>query len=246
MTDTDRIRIAVFSGAGISAESGVPTFRDDETGLWAKYDPYEISSTDGWQQHPERVWAWYLWRHHLVKGVQPNAGHHAVAQWQDYADVTVITQNVDDLHERAGSRTVHHLHGSLAEFWCDTCGSRYHGPLPDMAEPKLEKAPPQCECGGLIRPGIVWFGEQLPDEQWQAGVHAVGTADLVVVVGTSGLVYPAAALPEIALANGATVIEVNPEPTPMSDSVTVSIRESAATALPTLLQRLPELVPHRP
>jgi NAD-dependent deacetylase len=240
-----RIRIAVFSGAGISAESGVPTFRDDETGLWSKYDPYEISSTDGWQRHPERVWAWYLWRHHLVKEVQPNDGHRAVAMWQDFADVTVVTQNVDDLHERAGSHTVHHLHGSLAEFWCDACGSRYHGPLPEMPEPQLEKAPPPCECGGLIRPGIVWFGEQLPDEPWQASVEAVATADLVVVVGTSGLVYPAAALPEMALARGAAVIEVNPEPTALTSSVTASLRESAGSALPTLLQRLPELLGSR-
>lgn len=233
----------MFSGAGISAESGVPTFRDDENGLWAKYDPYEISSTDAWRKHPERVWAWYLWRHHLVKDVQPNDGHRAVAKWQDYADVTVITQNVDDLHERAGSRNVHHLHGSLVEFWCDTCGSRYHGPLPEMAEPELEATPLQCECGGLIRPGIVWFGEQLPDEPWQAAVEAVATADLVVVVGTSSVVYPAAALPEVALASGAAVIEVNPEATPISNSVTVSLRETAGTALPTLLQRLPELLP---
>jgi NAD-dependent deacetylase len=239
------VRIAVFSGAGISAESGVPTFRDDETGLWAKYDPYEISSTDGWRKHPERVWAWYLWRHHLVKDVAPNDGHLAVASWQDYADVTVVTQNVDDLHERAGSRTVHHLHGSLTEFCCDTCGSRYHGPLPDMAEPELEATPLPCECSGLIRPDIVWFGEQLPDEPWQAAVEAVATADLVVVVGTSGIVYPAAALPELALANGAAVIEVNPEPTPLSSAVTASLRETAAAALPTLLHRLPELLPAR-
>lgn len=236
------MHITVLSGAGISAESGVPTFRDDETGLWAQYDPYEISSTDGWQKHPERVWAWYLWRHHLVKEVAPNDGHRAVAAWQDYADVTVITQNVDDLHERAGSKTVHHLHGSLAEFWCDTCGSRYHGPLPDMAEPVLEKTPPSCECGGLIRPGIVWFGEQLPDEPWQAAVEAVTCADIVVVVGTSGVVYPAAGLPEIALARGAVVIEVNPEPTPLSEAATAYIRQSAGAALPTLLQRLPELL----
>ena len=236
------MHITVLSGAGISAESGVPTFRDDETGLWAQYDPYEISSTDGWQKHPERVWAWYLWRHHLVKEVAPNDGHRAVAAWQDYADVTVITQNVDDLHERAGSRNVHHLHGSLAEFWCDTCGSRYHGPLPDMAEPVLEKTPPSCECGGLIRPGIVWFGEQLPDEPWQAAVEAVTCADIVVVVGTSGVVYPAAGLPEIALARGAVVIEVNPEPTPLSEAATAYIRQSAGAALPTLLQRLPELL----
>jgi NAD-dependent deacetylase len=236
------VRIAVLSGAGISAESGVPTFRDDETGLWAQYNPYEISSTDGWQKHPERVWAWYLWRHHLVKEVSPNDGHRAVAAWQDYADVTVITQNVDDLHERAGSKTVHHLHGSLAEFWCDTCGSRYHGPLPDMAEPVLEKTPPSCECGGLIRPGIVWFGEQLPDEPWQAAVEAVAGADIVVVVGTSGVVYPAAGLPEVALARGAVVIEVNPEPTPLSEAATAYIQQSAGAALPTLLQRLPELL----
>ncbi len=232
----------MLSGAGISAESGVPTFRDDETGLWAQYNPYEISSTDGWQKHPERVWAWYLWRHHLVKEVSPNDGHRAVAAWQDYADVTVITQNVDDLHERAGSKTVHHLHGSLAEFWCDTCGSRYHGPLPDMTDPVLEKTPPSCECGGLIRPGIVWFGEQLPDEPWQAAVEAVAGADIVVVVGTSGVVYPAAGLPEVALARGAVVIEVNPEPTPLSEAATAYIQQSAGAALPTLLQRLPELL----
>lgn len=242
MTDRTNTRIAVFSGAGISAESGVPTFRDDETGLWAKYDPYEISSTEGWQAHPERVWAWYLWRHHLVKEVQPNAGHRAVAMWADYADVTVITQNVDDLHERSGSGLVHHLHGSLNEFWCDTCSSVYHGPIPDMPEPVLEATPLNCECGGHIRPGIVWFGEQLPDEPWQAAVYAAATADILVVVGTSGLVYPAAGLPDIALVNGAKVVEVNPHPTPLSELATVSLRESAVTALPTLLQRLPELL----
>ena len=236
------MHIAVLSGAGISAESGVPTFRDDETGLWSRYDPYEISSTDGWQRHPERVWAWYLWRHHLVRQVAPNAGHLAVAGWQDHAEVTVVTQNVDDLHERAGSRAVHHLHGSLAAFRCAACGSRYHGPLPEMAEPVLECEPPSCECGGLIRPDIVWFGEQLPDEPWQAAVAAVANAELVVVVGTSGVVYPAAGLPEVALARGAAVIEVNPEPTPLSSSATASIRESAGAALPTLLQRLPDLL----
>ncbi len=236
------MQIAVLSGAGISAESGVPTFRDDETGLWSKYDPYEIASVDGWRKHPERVWAWYLWRHHLVKEVQPNPGHRAVAGWQDHAEVTVVTQNVDDLHERAGSRTVHHLHGSLSEFWCDTCGSRHHGPLPEMPEPRLEAPVLHCECGGRIRPGIVWFGEQLPDEPWRAAIEAVATADLLVVVGTSGLVYPAAGLPEVALAHGVVVIEVNPEPTPLTESATLSIREAAGSALPTLLQRLPQLL----
>lgn len=236
------MRIAVLSGAGISAESGVPTFRDDATGLWAKYDPYELSSTDGWTNNPERVWAWYLWRHHLVGRVEPNAGHRAVADWQDHSEVTVITQNVDDLHERAGSKTVHHLHGSLFEFWCATCNSRYDGPLPDMPDPELEKMPPTCVCGGLIRPGIVWFGEQLPDEPWQASVDAAAACDAMVVVGTSGLVYPAAALPDVALASGAVVIEINPEPTPLSPNATETIRESASTALPRLMHRLPALL----
>ncbi len=244
MTDRylGRVRIAVLSGAGISAESGVPTFRDDETGLWSKYDPYEIASTQGWQRNPERVWAWYLWRHHLVKAVQPNAGHRAMADWQDVADVTVITQNVDDLHDRAGSKPVHHLHGSLADFWCDTCGSLYHGPLPDMPEPVLEKMPPACECGGLIRPGIVWFGEQLPEEPWNAAVEAFANADFAVVVGTSGLVYPAAGLPDFARAHGTPIIEVNPELTPLSETATVSIRAGAGETLPGLLQKLPSLL----
>ncbi|PRC49074.1 NAD-dependent protein deacylase, partial [Mycobacterium sp. ITM-2017-0098] len=124
--------MTVFSGAGISAESGVPTFRDVETGLWAKVDPYEISSAQGWRANPERVWAWYLWRHHMMSAVAPNNAHRAVAAWEDYADVHVVTQNVDNLHERAGSSQVHHVHGSLFEFHCDRCRSTYQGQIPDM------------------------------------------------------------------------------------------------------------------
>ncbi|AQA04037.1 NAD-dependent protein deacylase [Mycobacterium sp. MS1601] len=239
------MRITVLSGAGISAESGVPTFRDDKNGLWAKFDPYELSSTQGWEEHPERVWAWYLWRHHLVKQVEPNDGHRAVAQWQHLAgveNVTVVTQNVDNLHERAGSLPVHHLHGNLFEFRCDSCNASYTGPLQDVPEPVLELTPPTCGCGGRIRPNIVWFGEGLPDGPWNAAVEAAAGADIVVVVGTSAVVYPAAGLPEYALARGAVVVEVNPEETPLSSSATVTIRESASTALPTLLHRLPGLL----
>jgi len=237
----DVVQVTVFSGAGISAESGVPTFRDDKTGLWARFDPYELSSTQGWRSHPERVWGWYLWRHHLVGRVQPNDGHRAVAAWQDYAEVSVVTQNVDDLHERAGSGTVHHLHGSLFEFHCAGCGRPYSGELPKMDEPALQVTPPVCDCGDLIRPGIVWFGEQLPDEPWQQSVDAVAAADVLVVVGTSGVVYPAAGLPELALASGAIVVEVNPEPTPLSERATLCVRDTASRALPGLLQNLPEL-----
>jgi NAD-dependent deacetylase len=236
------MRIAVLSGAGISAESGVPTFRDDKNGLWAEFDPYELSSVHGWQQNPARVWGWYLWRHHLVGRVEPNDGHRAVASWQDHAEVTVVTQNVDDLHERAGSAPVHHLHGSLFDFRCAACDSPYTGELPEMAEPAIELEPPTCVCGGLIRPDIVWFGEQLPDGPWHRAVEASATADVLVVVGTSGIVYPAAGLPDLALARGAVVIEVNPEPTPLSASATVTVRETASQALPKLLQQLPALL----
>lgn len=234
--------MTVLSGAGMSAESGVPTFRDVETGLWATTDPYEISSSDGWRRHPERVWAWYLWRHYMMKAVQPNDGHRAVAAWQDYADVQVVTQNVDDLHERAGSTQVHHLHGSLFHFRCDRCQSTYEGPMPEMPEPVETVEPPVCACGGLVRPDVVWFGEQLPAVAWDRSVAAVVASDVAIVVGTSAVVYPAASLPELAIESGIPVIEVNPEPTPLSGSVTLSLRETAATALPELLQRLPALL----
>jgi NAD-dependent deacetylase len=237
------MRVAVLSGAGISAESGVPTFRDDKNGLWASFDPYELSSTQGWNRNPERVWGWYLWRHYLVADVEPNDGHRAIAAWQDQAEVSVITQNVDDLHERAGSTPVHHLHGSLFEFRCARCGTAYSEALPEMPEPALEVEPPVCgRCGGLIRPDIVWFGEQLPDEPWQRAVEATETADVMVVVGTSAIVYPAAGLPDLALSRGTVVIEVNPEPTPLSKSVTISMRQTASQALPGLLERLPALL----
>jgi len=236
------VQVTVLSGAGISAESGVPTFRHVETGLWAKVDPYEISSADGWRRHPEKVWAWYLWRHYMMKSVEPNDGHRAVAAWQDYAEVHVVTQNVDDLHERAGSTRVYHLHGSLFEFRCDRCHEPYHGELPAMPEPVERVEPPTCACGGLIRPDVVWFGEALPTEAWQRSVDVVTAADVAIVVGTSAIVYPAAGLPELALANGIPVIEVNPERTPLSDSASISLRETAATALPSLLLRLPALL----
>ena len=174
--------------------------------------------------------------------VQPNNGHLAVAAWQDYADVHVVTQNVDNLHERAGSKRVYHLHGSLFEFRCDRRQHEYRGELPAMPEPVASVDPPRCACGGLIRPNVVWFGEALPDEAWQRSVDAVAAADVVIVVGTSSIVYPAAGLPELALATGTAVIEVNPERTPLSDAATVSLRETAAGALPGLLQRLPALL----
>lgn len=237
------MRVVALTGAGISAESGLPTFRDAD-GLWHGHRVEEVATPEAYAADPALVHAFYDARRASLDGVEPNDAHRALARLGEGLgrDLTLVTQNVDDLHERAGSRAVHHLHGSLAEFWCDTCGSRYHGPLPEMAEPQLEKMPPSCECGGLIRPGIVWFGESLPDEPWQAAVEAVANSEVVVVVGTSGLVYPAAGLPDIALAHGTVVVEVNPDATPLSASATLSVRENAGTALPGLLQRLPALL----
>jgi NAD-dependent deacetylase len=227
----------------MSAESGVATFRDAQTGLWETFDPEELATPQAWRRQPDVVWAWYLWRYHLVRSVEPNAGHHAVADWERDAEVRVVTQNIDDLHERAGSRRVAHLHGTLFGFRCTRCGTPYEGEIPDMAEPVVAIDPPLCErCGGLIRPGVVWFGESLPGEPWQEAVDAVAGADVVVVVGTSGIVYPAAGLPSAALANGIPVVEVNPDSTPLSGSATVTIRDTAASALPGLLDRLARLV----
>lgn len=235
----------MFSGAGISAESGVPTFRDDEKGLWSQYDPYEVSSIDGWNRQPELVWGWYLWRCQLARRVEPNLGHRAVADWEQHAEVHVITQNVDNLHERGGSSRVHHLHGRMFTFRCGDCDQPQNPEVPVMTEPVLEVAPPVCECGGLVRPDVVWFGENLPEEPWNAAVEAIDNADVLIVVGTSGVVYPAAGLPERALELGKVVIEVNPEPTPLSERATTYLRTTASAALPGMVQRLPFLLGQR-
>lgn len=245
--------VVVLSGAGMSAESGIPTFRDglmqtdlilawalkpravlDAIQLWANFDRAEMTSTDGWHRNPDRVFAWYVRAQQLSKSVQPNNGHRAIAGWQDHANVTVVTQNVDDLHERAGSRTVIHLHGSLDAFRCDTCGLDYCKPV------QHEKAAPSCHCGGLIRPGAVWFGENLPDGAWKQAVAAAKSADLLVVVGTSGLVHPAAGLPDYA-PEGTPIVEVNPKPTPLSDRATISLRQKASVGLPGLTARVDAL-----
>ena len=236
------VRVTVLSGAGMSAESGVATFRDAQTGLWATFNPDELASPEAWRRQPEVVWAWYLWRYHLVKAVEPNAGHKAVADWQQRAEVRVVTQNIDNLHERAGSDWVAHLHGSIFEFRCSRCGTEYHGELADIAEPVDALDPPRCTCGGTIRPGVVWFGEALPDGPWERAVEAVALADVLVVVGTSGIVYPAAGLPSAALAQGIPVIEVNPDATPLTESATATVRDTAARALPGLLDRLDDLL----
>lgn len=239
-------RVTVLSGAGISAESGVPTFRGPREALWAEFDPRELDSVGVFERDPALVWGWYLWRASQVRCAQPNAGHRALAAWGlRGVAMTVVTQNIDDLHERGGSTGVIHLHGSLFAPRCATCGQPY--PMNEVllamdAGPHKRVQPPHCPaCNGLIRPGVVWFGENLPEEPLEKAANAMSTCDLALVIGTSSVVYPAAALPLEALRHDIPVVEINPERTPLSDHRGVlHWAETAARALPALLASMAE------
>lgn len=219
-------RLVFLTGAGMSAESGVPTFRDGLTGLWSRFDAEALATPQAFRRDPALVWGWYRWRAWQLLRVEPNAGHRAIAALERLGHaVDVVTQNVDDLHERAGSTRVAHLHGRLLQSRCFDCGTR-RGPDPitlDLAAPEGggREAPPACDtCGGPMRPDVVWFGEALPEDAWDAGVQAISRCDRVVVVGTSGLVQPAASLPRLARELGKPVLEINPVPsavTPLAD-----------------------------
>lgn len=220
------MHIVFLTGAGMSAESGVPTFRDGLTGLWSRFDAQTLATPQAFRRDPALVWGWYRWRASQLLQVQPNAGHVAIAAIEARGHaVDVVTQNVDDLHERAGSRSVTHLHGRLLHSRCIDCSAcRTPDPIIlDLAPPDGggHEAPPRCEhCGGAFRPDVVWFGEALPEDAWSAGVEALTRCDRVVVVGTSGLVQPAASLPALARELGKPVLEINPVEsaiTPMVD-----------------------------
>ncbi|MFI1993578.1 SIR2 family NAD-dependent protein deacylase [Actinoplanes sp. NPDC020271] len=230
--------VVVFTGAGISAESGVPTFRDALTGLWSRFDAQSLATPQAFQEDPDLVWGWYEWRRRLVQQVRPHHGHLAVARMAAWApQLTVITQNVDDLHERAGSDAPVHLHGSLFAPRCVSC--LHPAPLPETVEQPGEGSripPPRCTlCGDLVRPGVVWFGEQLPEEALFAAAQAASRCDLLLTVGTSGLVYPAAEIPRLAARSGAAVIQVNPQATPLDPITAANLRGAAAEILPALV-----------
>lgn len=232
-------RVLVLSGAGMSAESGVPTFRDAQTGLWEEFDASELATAEAFRLDPPFVWAWYAWRMQLVRGVEPNPGHRALAELAGRREVTIATQNVDDLHERAGSTVAAHLHGSLFELRCSDCDTPYTGDVDLPTEPTERIDPPTCpECEGDVRPGVVWFGEVLPDDAvaaTEAAIDALEPGDVALVIGTSGIVYPAAGYPAMARAEGATVIEVNPDETEISDMCHLVVRGTAAHVLPQLV-----------
>ena len=206
--------VVIFTGAGVSAESGIPTFRDALTGLWSQFDPGQLATAEAFRADPSLCWGWYEWRRLKVLQAQPNAAHLAIAELaQHVPKLTVVTQNVDDLHERAGSQEVIHLHGSLHSPRCIDCGNAYLTALPsdDLPVDGCRLEPPRCTgCNGYIRPGVVWFGEMLPEAAWSAGLTAAGDCDLFFSIGTSGVVYPAAELPLRALGGRATVVHVNP------------------------------------
>ncbi|MCI4066237.1 NAD-dependent deacylase [Micromonospora sp. R77] len=235
-------RVVVLTGAGISAESGVPTFRDALTGLWARFDAQRLATAEAFHADPDLVWGWYEWRRTTVGRAEPNPGHVAIATIQArIPDTTVITQNVDDLHERSGTPAAIHLHGSLFTPRC-VAAAAHPATLPspdDHAAPPDEGGripPPRCaSCGALVRPGVVWFGEPLPEAALTAAVEAATACDLLLTVGTSGTVYPAAEIPRIAARSGATVIQVNPEPTPLDRIAAVNLHGTAAQVLPTLV-----------
>ena len=227
----DAERIVALTGSGISAESGVPTFREAQTGLWERYDPQELATPEAFDRDPRLVWEWYEWRSKLVAGVEPNAGHRALAELERRVPAfTLITQNVDGLHERAGSRNVIELHGNILRSKCSREGN--------LAEPEEhdDSVPPRCpRCGAFLRPDVVWFGEMLPLGAFEAASEAASGCDVFLSIGTSSLVYPAAALPYGALENGATLVEINPGETPLTPHADYSLRESAGRALPALL-----------
>jgi NAD-dependent deacetylase len=227
--------LCVLTGAGMSAESGIATFRDALTGLWARFDPMELASELGFRAHPQRVWDWYAERRDGVRGATPNAGHVALARFGQAhpGRLTIVTQNVDDLHQRAGSDGVIRLHGDIMQDrWLQAC-ARVPACNPAQAEPDR---PPRCaKCGNLVRPGVVWFGEALPLSALQAAESAAERCDAMLVVGTSGAVYPAAGLAGLARRAGAKVVIVNPHASEIDDEAHELLRGTAATVLPALL-----------
>ena len=226
---------AVFlTGAGVSAESGIPTFRDAMTGLWSRYRPEELATPDGFQRDPELVWRWYEWRRGMVSESDPNPGHHALRRMQHHLTGSLlITQNVDGLHQRAGSEQPIELHGNLFRTLCS------RDMLPVTAEEWIPGNPPRCaRCDAWVRPGVVWFGEMLPADAIGKARQAAMNCDVFFSIGTSAQVYPAAELAEIALANGATVVEVNPERTALTRYADFVLPSPSGAALPEIARRL--------
>jgi NAD-dependent deacetylase len=227
-------RLVVFTGAGVSKESGIATFREPETGLWAKYDPMQLATPEAYRRNPAFVWSWYEHRFGVAAAAEPNAGHLAIAELEQLLPkVVVVTQNIDGLHQRAGSSQVIELHGTMHSFRC--IDGHHRGFAWDDIAGQEEK-PPRCpECGDYVRPEVVWFGEGLPPDALNAAQQLSASCDVMLIVGTSGVVYPAAAVPLIAKEAGATVIDVNPQWDALARSCDLFLRGPGGEVLPQLV-----------
>jgi NAD-dependent deacetylase len=233
--------VVVLTGAGISVESGLSTFRTPQSGLWERFDAEDLATQAAFKANPALVWGWYEWRRMKALRAAPNEGHLAIRRLaQKVPQLTLITQNVDDLHERAGSDPVLHLHGSLHHPICNACRRPHSLPpgIPDEPEGGREIEPPRCgHCGGRIRPGVVWFGENLPQKEWTLAKRAALACDLFLSVGTSSIVEPAASLTQLAAQRRATTVQLNPNETHTQYSFSYDLRGPAGVVLPALLNQ---------
>jgi len=225
-------RVVALTGAGVSQESGLRTFRDAQTGLWSQYKPTDLASPEAYERDPKLVWDWYAWRREAIKGVRPNPGHYALVNMaQHIPDFILITQNVDGLHRMAGSQRVIELHGNLQRVRCSSCGQQAE----DWEN--AEDDVPRCNvCGGLLRPDVVWYGETLPRAELETAVEAARTCHVFFSVGTSGVVQPAASLAFAAHNKGAVVVEINAEPTPLTPKVDFALHGKSGEILPALVE----------
>ncbi|NOT03552.1 MAG: NAD-dependent deacylase [Anaerolineales bacterium] len=225
-------RVSVLTGAGASQESGLRTFRDAQSGLWAQYRPEDLASPEAFARDPKLVWDWYAFRREAVKAVRPNPGHYALVEMEKkIPEFTLITQNVDGLHLLAGSRNVLELHGNILRVRCSECGT-----FTETWGSDLESVP-RCEtCNGLLRPDVVWFGESLPRAELESAVIASRKSQVFFSIGTSGVVQPAAALAHAAHNNGSVVVEINAEPTPLTPKVDFAFHGRSGEILPELVK----------
>jgi len=221
-------KIVFVTGAGISQESGIPTFRGKD-GLWRNYDPMKLATIDAFYDNPKLVWEWYNERRKNIFAAEPNLGHKAIAELEEFVKVVVLTQNIDGLHQKGGSSSVLELHGSIIKIKCTVCDFK------DEVFTEYSNLPPLCKCGNILRPDVVWFGEGLPQDVWQEAIIHANSCDVMVIAGTSLVVSPANTLPIYAKQNNATLIEVNPDETIMTSDMDSSIRSTSAVALPELV-----------
>lgn len=222
-------KISVVTGAGISQESGIPTFRGKD-GLWEKHDPMKLATIEAFYENPKLVWEWYQNRRENIFNSKPNLGHYAISELEKFSDVSVLTQNIDGLHRRAGSSKVYELHGSIIRIKCTNCNFK------EDIKKSFSTLPPMCECGGILRPDVVWFGELLPQDVWKEAIIQASNSDVMIIAGTSLQVSPANTLPIYAKQNGAVLVEINPEFTQMTEEMDISVRTSSSQALPELVK----------